>query len=60
MGAVERALGALADTGTLEGEVPVMLTRARLYELVDYAGYSDFDADVFTFEVPDVHRGAQP
>jgi len=60
MGAVERALGALADTGTLEGEVPVMLTRARLYELVDYAGYSDFDADVFAFDVPGVHRGAQP
>ncbi|MBF5080218.1 methylisocitrate lyase [Quadrisphaera sp. INWT6] len=56
MGAVERALGALAAGGTLEQEVPAMLTRARLYELVDYAGYSDFDADVFTFEVPDVHR----
>jgi methylisocitrate lyase len=53
MGAVERALDALATTGTLEGEVPSMLTRARLYELIDYAGYSDFDADVFTFEVPD-------
>ena len=60
MGAVERALGTLAAGGTLEPEVPSMLTRARLYELVDYAGYSDFDADVFTFEVPDVHRGAQP
>jgi len=60
MGAVERALGALAAGGTLEPEVPSMLTRARLYELVDYAGYSDFDADVFTFEVPDVHRRAQP
>lgn len=53
MGAVERALDALATTGTLQGEVPSMLTRARLYELIDYAGYSDFDADVFTFEVPD-------
>jgi methylisocitrate lyase len=60
MGAVERALGALASGGTLEQEVPSMLTRARLYELVDYAGYSEFDADVFTFDVPDVHRGVQP
>ncbi|TNM66961.1 methylisocitrate lyase [Streptomyces sp. NP160] len=59
MGAVERALDALATTGTLEGEVPSMLTRARLYELVDYAGYSDFDADVFTFEVPDGEKGVQ-
>lgn len=59
MGAVERALDALATTGTLEQEVPSMLTRARLYELIDYAGYSDFDADVFTFEVPDGTRGVQ-
>jgi methylisocitrate lyase len=29
--------------------VPEMQTRARLYELLDYAGYSAFDEDVFTF-----------
>ena len=28
-----------------------MQTRARLYELVDYAGYSEFDAGVFTFDL---------
>jgi methylisocitrate lyase len=28
-----------------------MQTRARLYELVDYEGYSEFDADVYTFDL---------
>src|SRR5690625_7253645 len=48
MGAAERALDELTETGTLAGQVPAMQTRSRLYELVDYAGYAAFDADVFT------------
>jgi methylisocitrate lyase len=51
MGAIERGLDALAAGGTLASEVPQMQTRARLYELVDYAGYGEFDADVFTFDL---------
>ena len=51
MGAIERSLDALAASGTLAGEVPQMLTRARLYELVDYAAYGEFDSDVFTFDL---------
>jgi methylisocitrate lyase len=52
MGAIERELGLLAETGTLDDAVPRMQTRARLYELNDYAAYSAFDAGVFDFEVP--------
>ena len=37
MGAIERGLDALAAEGTLASQVPQMQTRARLYELVDYA-----------------------
>ncbi|HLS74568.1 MAG TPA: isocitrate lyase/phosphoenolpyruvate mutase family protein, partial [Actinomycetaceae bacterium] len=48
MGAAERALDELAETGTLAGQVPHMQTRARLYELVDYAGYAAFDDGIFT------------
>lgn len=48
MGAAERALDTLLAEGTLEPEVPGMQTRTRLYELLDYAGYSRFDATVFT------------
>ena len=51
MGAIERELDALAASGTLADAVPRMLTRARLYELVDYAGYADFDAGVYTFDL---------
>jgi methylisocitrate lyase len=51
MGAIERTLDTLADQGSLEALVPQMQTRSRLYELVDYAGYSHFDADVFTFDL---------
>jgi methylisocitrate lyase len=51
MGAIERSLDALAASGTLASEVPAMQTRARLYELVDYAAYGEFDSDVFTFDL---------
>ena len=51
MGAIERALDALSAEGSLASQVPQMQTRARLYELVDYAAYGEFDADVFTFDL---------
>ncbi len=52
MGAIERVLTAIRTHGTQESEVDNMLTRARLYELVDYNGYNQFDTGVFNFEVP--------
>lgn len=48
MGAAERALDTLVAEGSLVSEVPAMQTRTRLYELLDYAGYSRFDETVFT------------
>ena len=56
MGAAERVLETIAVEGTQAGSVSEMLTRARLYELVDYEGYNRFDASVFDFEVPAAHR----
>ncbi|WAH96310.1 methylisocitrate lyase [Arthrobacter sp. MMS18-M83] len=56
MGAAERALDTLRDHGTQESEVPNMLTRTRLYDLVDYEGYNHFDSGVFNFAVPEVFR----
>jgi methylisocitrate lyase len=49
MGAAERGLDAIVDEGTQAGLVDQMQTRARLYELVDYAGYNAFDEDIFTY-----------
>ncbi|MFT4030753.1 MAG: methylisocitrate lyase [Protaetiibacter sp.] len=51
MGAAERGLDTILAEGSLERRVPEMLTRARLYELVDYEGYSEFDAGVYTFDL---------
>ena len=51
MGAIERGLDALAAEGSLTSQVPQMQTRARLYELVDYAAYAAFDDGVFTFDL---------
>ncbi|WP_369046552.1 methylisocitrate lyase [Sinomonas sp. P10A9] len=56
MGAAERTLDALRAEGTQESQVSEMLTRARLYELVDYQAYNSFDADVFNFAIPEVFR----
>ncbi|ACQ78831.1 methylisocitrate lyase [Beutenbergia cavernae DSM 12333] len=49
MGAVERGLDEITAAGTQAALVPDMQTRARLYELVDYAGYNAFDAEIFTY-----------
>lgn len=51
MGAAERGLETILSEGSLASQVPQMQTRARLYELVDYAGYSEFDAGVYTFDL---------
>jgi methylisocitrate lyase len=51
MGAAERGLDTLLAEGSLTSKVPEMQTRARLYELIDYAGYSDFDAGIYTFDL---------
>ncbi len=56
MGAIEAGLRTLAQEGTQASLVPRMQTRARLYELVDYARYEEFDTGVFNFEVPDANN----
>jgi methylisocitrate lyase len=51
MGAAERGLDTLLAEGSLNSEVANMQTRARLYELNDYAGYNSFDESVFDFSL---------
>ncbi len=55
MGAAERTLDAIKANGTQESAVGQMLTRARLYELVDYESYNQFDTSVFNFQIPGKH-----
>ena len=52
MGAAERTLEAIKADGTQEAQVGNMLTRARLYDLVDYEAYNSFDTGVFNFQIP--------
>ncbi|MGO2534145.1 MULTISPECIES: methylisocitrate lyase [Micrococcaceae] len=52
MGAAERVLDAISSQGTQQEQVPQMLTRARLYDLVDYEAYNRFDTGIFNFQVP--------
>jgi methylisocitrate lyase len=52
MGAIERTLSAIREHGTQAPAVEEMLTRSRLYELVDYEGYNRFDSGIFNFRVP--------
>jgi len=56
MGAAERTLETIKATGTQQAQVENMLTRARLYELVDYEAYNHFDTGVFNFQVPGNHK----
>jgi len=51
MGAVERGLETLRDSGTQESEVPAMQTRQRLYELLDYEKYAEIDQELFNFRI---------
>ncbi|MGF9663019.1 methylisocitrate lyase [Arthrobacter crystallopoietes] len=56
MGAAERTLDTIKASGSQEKEVGNMLTRARLYELVDYEAYNHFDTSVFNFHVSGQHQ----
>ncbi|MEU2251769.1 methylisocitrate lyase [Nocardia xishanensis] len=49
MHAVEQGLAEIASTGTQSGLLDRMQHRARLYELLDYQRYDDFDSGIFTF-----------
>lgn len=53
LGAMENVLGTISADGTQEAYVEKMFTRKRLYDLVDYEAYNQFDTGIFNFEVPD-------
>lgn len=51
MGAIQKGLAEIAETGTQSGLVQEMQTRAQLYELIQYENYNQFDQDVFNFRI---------
>ena len=58
MGEIERGLDTIRAAGTQAGLVDRMQTRARLYELIDYAGYNTFDSEIFTYSATEPTEGA--
>ena len=51
MGAIREGLAEVAKTGTQEGVVDRMQTRAELYELIRYEDYNNYDQSVYNFKV---------
>lgn len=49
MGAIENGLREIHEKGTQEGLLDRMQTRSRLYEVLEYERYNEFDSGVFTF-----------
>ncbi|MGW0172890.1 methylisocitrate lyase [Rhodococcus sp. NPDC003322] len=49
MGAIEVGLREIHSTGTQEGLLDQMQTRSRLYEVLEYQRYNEFDSGVFNF-----------
>ena len=54
MFAVEAGLREIASAGTQSGILDQMQHRSRLYELLRYAEYNDFDSDIFNFSLQGV------
>ena len=51
MGAIESAYAALKEEGSLENQVDKMQTRKRLYEVIKYEGYNQFDQNLHNFKL---------
>lgn len=49
MGAIESGLREIHAAGTQEGLLDQMQTRSRLYELLEYERYNEFDSGIFNF-----------
>ncbi|QLL06412.1 methylisocitrate lyase [Mycobacterium vicinigordonae] len=54
MHAVEIGLREIADTGTQSGVLDRMQPRSRLYELLRYSDYNQFDSDIYNFTLQGV------
>ncbi len=52
---VENSLRELKEKGTQEGLLDKMQHRSRLYELVEYQDYNEFDKDIFNFSLSNNH-----
>ena len=56
MQAVEAGLREISDSGTQSGLLDRMQHRSRLYELLRYSDYNQFDSEIYNFAL----EGVQP
>ena len=51
LGAAEKGLDIIRETGSQEKALDLMLTRKALYELTGYEDYNQFDQNIFNFKL---------
>lgn len=51
MGAIETSYAALKEEGSLESQIEKMQTRKRLYEVIKYEEYNQFDQNLHNFKL---------
>ena len=51
LGAIEDSFSALKEKGSLSSQVDKMQTRKRLYEILKYEEYNQFDNDLYNFKL---------
>jgi methylisocitrate lyase len=51
MGAIEASFAALKEEGSLKSQLEIMQTRKRLYEILEYEKYNQFDQNLHNFKV---------
>ena len=48
---VEQRLKAIKETGSADAVLDIMQTRSRLYELLNYPAYNNYDDSLYNFEL---------
>jgi methylisocitrate lyase len=51
MHAVEKGLDIITAEGSQEGALDMMQTRKRLYEVLHYEDYNDYDSSLYNFKL---------
>ena len=57
MKAIEDGLTQIYNEGTQENVVPMMQPRSRLYEVIHYEDYNEFDTGIFNFDLANNTEG---
>ena len=48
---VEKGLKTIKETGSANAVLDIMQTRSRLYEILNYSGYNNYDKSLYNFKL---------